>query len=103
MPWPWVWPSPLSRWCSSPCGKATGRIRRRNGSPLAWYWKQREFFLVGGYATVLGAIGLLMALSGYPDWVPLVSGAVTGAGMLLGILTTLLLVRREPAAATSAA
>ncbi|WP_026119371.1 hypothetical protein [Nocardiopsis ganjiahuensis] len=68
--------------------------------PLAWYWKQPEMLYVAGYGTVLGGVGLLMALSGYPDWVPLVSGVVTGAGMLLGLLTGLLLMRRgtgEPA------
>ena len=63
--------------------------------PLAWTWRQREILILAGYATALGATGLVMALSGHPDWVPLVSGVVTGAGMLLGSLTVLILMRRE--------
>ncbi|MEU3019856.1 hypothetical protein ABZ635_20960 [Nocardiopsis sp. NPDC007018] len=54
--------------------------------PLAWHWKQREILVVAGYASLLGATGLVMALTGHPAWVPLVSGVVTGAGMLLGSL-----------------
>lgn len=68
--------------------------------PLAWYWKQPEMLYVAGYGTVLGGIGLAMALLGYPDWVPLVSGVVTGAGFLLGPLVALALMYRgagEPA------
>lgn len=67
--------------------------------PLAWYWKQREILVVGGYTTVLGAIGLVMTLAGYQDWVPLVSGVVTGAGFLLGPLVVLVLMHREHLAA----
>lgn len=35
--------------------------------PLAWYWKQPQILYVAGYATVLGGIGLAMALLGHPD------------------------------------
>lgn len=62
--------------------------------PLAWYWKQPEMLYVAGYGTVLGGIGLAMALLGHPDWVPLVSGVVTGAGFLLGPLVVLVLMYR---------
>ncbi|QRN81343.1 MAG: hypothetical protein JK586_07915 [Nocardiopsis sp. BM-2018] len=62
--------------------------------PLAWYWKQPEILTVAWYGTVLGGIGLLMALLGHPDWVPLVSGVVTGAGFLLGPLVVLVLMLR---------
>jgi hypothetical protein len=54
--------------------------------PLAWHWRQREILVVAGYTTALGVVGLVMALTGHPEWVPLVSGVVTGAGMLLGSL-----------------
>lgn len=62
--------------------------------PLAWYWKQREILYVAGYGTVLGGIGLAMAMLGHPDWVPLVSGVVTGVGFLLGPLVVLVLMLR---------
>ncbi|WP_017579184.1 hypothetical protein [Nocardiopsis valliformis] len=62
--------------------------------PLAWHWKQPEILTVAWYGTVLGGIGLLMALLGHPDWVPLVSGVVTGAGFLLGPLVVLVLMLR---------
>ena len=62
--------------------------------PLAWYWKMPEIFYVAGYGTVLGGIGLTMALLGHPDWVPLVSGVVTGVGFLLGPLVVLVLMLR---------
>jgi hypothetical protein len=62
--------------------------------PLAWYWKMPEIFYVAGYGTLLGGIGLTMALLGHPDWVPLISGVVTGAGFLLGPLMILILMNR---------
>lgn len=62
--------------------------------PLAWYWKQHEILYVAGYGTVLGGIGLTMALLGHPDWVPLVSGVLTGTGFLLGPLVVLILLNR---------
>lgn len=70
--------------------------------PLAWAWRQREILVLAGYTTALGATGLVMALSGRPDWVPLVSGVVTGAGMLLGSLAALILIHREAAARPAA-
>ncbi|MGW5876810.1 hypothetical protein ACWFMI_09725 [Nocardiopsis terrae] len=69
--------------------------------PLGLAWRQREILHLAWYATALGAIGLAMVLAGYPDWVPLVSGVVTGAGMLLGALTALALMHREVAAPAS--
>ncbi|MEC3893517.1 MULTISPECIES: hypothetical protein [Nocardiopsis] len=54
--------------------------------PLAWKWRQRELVFVAWYATVLGAIGLALVAAGLPAWAPLVSGVVTGCGMLLGCL-----------------
>ncbi|GHC72690.1 hypothetical protein GCM10007079_06080 [Nocardiopsis terrae] len=68
--------------------------------PLGLAWRQREILHLAWYATALGAIGLVMVFAGYPDWVPLVSGVVTGAGMLLGALTALVLMHREAAAPT---
>ncbi|GAA1459560.1 hypothetical protein NE857_02200 [Nocardiopsis exhalans] len=69
--------------------------------PLAWYWKQPEILYVAGYGTVLGGIGLAMALLGHPDWVPLVSGVVTGTGFLLGPLVVLILMNRGAGASTA--
>lgn len=54
--------------------------------PLAWYWRMREIHLVATYMSALGAIGLAMAAAGQPDWVPFVSGVVTGTGGLAGLL-----------------
>lgn len=62
--------------------------------PLAWHWKQSEILYVATYGTVLGSVGLVMAFAGHPDWVPLVSGVVTGAGFLLGPLVVLVLMLR---------
>lgn len=62
--------------------------------PLAWHWKQHEILTVAWYGTVLGGIGLAMALLGYPEWVPLVSGVITGVGFLLGPLVVLVLMLR---------
>ncbi|PDP87172.1 hypothetical protein CQJ94_13540 [Glycomyces fuscus] len=58
--------------------------------PLAWHWRTRSLLAVAVYMSVLGAAGLAMALTGHPDWVPLVSGVVTGLGMLTGLLVGLL-------------
>ncbi|MEU1900251.1 hypothetical protein ABZ512_17885 [Nocardiopsis dassonvillei] len=58
--------------------------------PLARHWRTRSLLAVAVYMSVLGAAGLAMALTGHPDWVPLVSGVVTGLGMLAGLLVGLL-------------
>ncbi|WP_047871326.1 hypothetical protein [Nocardiopsis sp. RV163] len=58
--------------------------------PLARHWRTRSLLGVAVYMSVLGAAGLAMALTGHPDWVPLVSGVVTGLGMLTGLLVGLL-------------
>ncbi|MFD6948975.1 hypothetical protein A6A08_02970 [Nocardiopsis sp. TSRI0078] len=62
--------------------------------PLAWYWRTRSILGAAVYMTVLGAVGLAMAFTGHPDWVPLVSGVVTGIGMLAGILVSLALMNK---------
>ncbi|GAB3712475.1 hypothetical protein [Nocardiopsis oceani] len=54
--------------------------------PLAWYWGMRVIFHAATFMTVLGAVGLAMTAAGHPDWVPFVSGVVTGAGGLAGLL-----------------
>ncbi|MFC9086045.1 hypothetical protein [Nocardiopsis dassonvillei] len=58
--------------------------------PLARHWRTRSLLAVAVYMSVLGSAGLAMALTGHPDWVPLVSGVVTGLGMLTGLLVGLL-------------
>ncbi len=58
--------------------------------PLSRHWRTRSLLGVAAYMSVLGAVGLAMALTGHPDWVPLVSGVVTGLGMLTGLLVGLL-------------
>ncbi|WP_040684812.1 hypothetical protein [Nocardiopsis halotolerans] len=62
--------------------------------PLARYWRARSILGAAVYLSVLGAVGLAMALTGHPDWVPLVSGVVTGLGILTGVLVSLVLTRR---------
>ncbi|WP_232532400.1 hypothetical protein [Nocardiopsis dassonvillei] len=58
--------------------------------PLARHWRTRSLLAVAVYMSVLGAAGLAMALTGHPGWVPLVSGVVTGLGMLTGLMVGLL-------------
>lgn len=58
--------------------------------PLARHWRTRSLLAVAVYMSALGIAGLAMALTGRPDWVPLVSGVVTGLGMLTGLLVGLL-------------
>ncbi|MFD3687113.1 hypothetical protein ACFWTE_20115 [Nocardiopsis sp. NPDC058631] len=67
--------------------------------PLARHWRSRSFVFVAAYMSVLGLAGLVMAFAGYPEWVPFVSGVVTGAGMLTGIVISLAAVNRQAAAA----
>ncbi|GAA1446924.1 hypothetical protein [Nocardiopsis tropica] len=67
--------------------------------PLARRWRARSLVFTAAYMSVLGLAGLAMAFAGYPGWVPLVSGAVTGAGMLTGILVSLAADLRAAAAA----
>lgn len=57
--------------------------------PLAWYWRTREILVVAVYLSVLGAAGLAMVFTGHPAWAPFVSGALSGAGMLGGLLVSL--------------
>ncbi|GAA1007121.1 hypothetical protein [Nocardiopsis tropica] len=57
--------------------------------PLARRWRARSLVFTAVYMSVLGLAGLAMVFAGYPGWAPLVSGAVTGAGMLTGILASL--------------
>ncbi|WP_150241701.1 hypothetical protein [Nocardiopsis quinghaiensis] len=66
--------------------------------PLARYWRARSILGVAVYMTVLGAVGLAMAFTGYPEWVPLVSGVVPGLGMLAGVLVSLALTNRAAGA-----
>lgn len=57
--------------------------------PLAWYWRTREILVVALYLSVLGAAGLVMVVTGHPAWAPFVSGVLSGAGMLGGLLVSL--------------
>ncbi|WP_304452817.1 hypothetical protein [Nocardiopsis sp. YSL2] len=57
--------------------------------PLARYWRTREILVVALYLSVLGAAGLAMVFSGHPAWAPFVSGVLSGAGMLGGLLVSL--------------
>lgn len=57
--------------------------------PLAWYWRMREILGAALYISALGAAGLVMAGLGAVEWIPFVSGTVTGLGMLAGILAGL--------------
>lgn len=58
--------------------------------PLSRHWRTRSLLAVAVYMSALGVAGLVMAFTGHPDWVPLVSGVVTGLGMLFGLLGGLL-------------
>ncbi|GAB2480705.1 hypothetical protein [Nocardiopsis aegyptia] len=57
--------------------------------PLAWYWRTREILVVALYLSALGAAGLAMVFTGHPAWAPFVSGVLSGAGMLGGLLVSL--------------
>ncbi|MDT0326811.1 hypothetical protein [Nocardiopsis lambiniae] len=54
--------------------------------PLAWYWRMGQILGVAVYLSTLGAAGLVMAAAGFAEWVPFVSGVLSGVGMLAGIL-----------------
>ncbi|WP_156365879.1 hypothetical protein [Nocardiopsis sp. NRRL B-16309] len=41
--------------------------------------------------SLLGAVGLGMVFTGHPAWAPIVSGVLSGAGMLGGLLAALAL------------
>ncbi|MFI0775422.1 hypothetical protein [Streptomyces sp. NPDC021212] len=47
-------------------------------------WKQRSIAVPGAALTVLGAAGLAMAATPAVDWVPFVSGVLSGAVLLGG-------------------
>ncbi|MEE2039205.1 hypothetical protein Q8791_18480 [Nocardiopsis sp. CT-R113] len=67
--------------------------------PLARHWRTRSFAYAAATISALGLAGLVMAFTGYPEWVPFVSGVVNGAGMLAGIVVSLTASHRQAATA----
>ena len=52
---------------------------------LAWAWKTRSILVVGAVLTVLGVVGLAL-LGSAAEWVPFVSGVLSGVTLLGGSL-----------------
>ena len=65
--------------------------------PLALRWRQPEILFLAWYATVLGVLGLILVATGHAVWAPLVSGVLTGVGMLGGSVVAIVLLYRRSA------
>jgi hypothetical protein len=63
-----------------------------------WVWQQRSILVPGILLTGYGGAGLIMAATPAVDWVPLVSGVLSGITLLAGCL---LVAGRESARAAS--
>ncbi|MER6948707.1 hypothetical protein ABT294_32270 [Nonomuraea sp. NPDC000554] len=55
---------------------------------LAPVWKSRSIALPGAVLTVLGVVGFVMAATSALDWVPFVSGVLSGVTLLAGCVTS---------------